>query len=249
MDELLTTKQVQDILQVDRTTIYRMLNDGRLVGIKIGQQWRFSRQEVESLLSGNHTVEEKDHLPMQALPIHCIQAIQDVFSEVAEIGSVITSAEGEALTHVSNMSGFCQLIQNSPSGRLACRKSWQRLAEEAEKTPTFFTCHAGLQYARAQIEINGQLGAMLIAGQFYANPPAADDQADLLQRLAAKHQIDIEALSKAAEKISILDARKRSQISAWLERVAHTFEDIGRERSALLGRLSKIAAMSTLETQ
>jgi excisionase family DNA binding protein len=37
----LTTRQVQNILQVDRITIYRMLQDGRLKGVKIGQQWRF----------------------------------------------------------------------------------------------------------------------------------------------------------------------------------------------------------------
>ncbi len=52
MDDLLTTKQVQDILKVDRITVYRMLNDGRLKGVKIGQQWRFPAREVERLLSG-----------------------------------------------------------------------------------------------------------------------------------------------------------------------------------------------------
>ncbi|MCA9936705.1 MAG: helix-turn-helix domain-containing protein [Anaerolineales bacterium] len=50
MDDLLTTKQVQDLLQVDRTTVYRMLKDGRITGVKVGQQWRFHRQEVENLL-------------------------------------------------------------------------------------------------------------------------------------------------------------------------------------------------------
>lgn len=47
MDDLLTTRQLQELLQVDRITIYRMLNDGRLQGFKVGGQWRFSRQAVE----------------------------------------------------------------------------------------------------------------------------------------------------------------------------------------------------------
>ena len=34
MTDLLTTRQVQDILKVDRITIYRMLQDGRLKGVK-----------------------------------------------------------------------------------------------------------------------------------------------------------------------------------------------------------------------
>ena len=49
-DTLLTTRQVQELLRVDRITVYRMLNDGRLKGVKIGQQWRFPAREVERLL-------------------------------------------------------------------------------------------------------------------------------------------------------------------------------------------------------
>src|SRR5947209_1519359 len=52
MSELLTVKEVQELLKVDRITVYRMLKDGRLTGVKIGHQWRFSRQEIDSLLSG-----------------------------------------------------------------------------------------------------------------------------------------------------------------------------------------------------
>ena len=48
-NKLLTAKQVQDLLHVDRTTIYRMLKDGRLNGVKVGKHWRFSAQEVNDL--------------------------------------------------------------------------------------------------------------------------------------------------------------------------------------------------------
>ena len=48
MDDLLTTRQLQDLLQVDRITIYRMLHDGRLRGFKVGGQWRFSRTAIRS---------------------------------------------------------------------------------------------------------------------------------------------------------------------------------------------------------
>ena len=52
MDDLLSTRQVLNILKVDRITIYRMLQDGRLQGVKIGQQWRFTRSAVERLIGG-----------------------------------------------------------------------------------------------------------------------------------------------------------------------------------------------------
>ena len=50
MADLLTTSQVQDKLRVDRTTIYRMVEDGRLPAIRVGKQWRFQEDEIERWL-------------------------------------------------------------------------------------------------------------------------------------------------------------------------------------------------------
>ena len=36
--EFLTTRQLQEILHVDRTTIYRMADDGRVPAVKVGSQ-------------------------------------------------------------------------------------------------------------------------------------------------------------------------------------------------------------------
>jgi len=84
MDDLLTTRQVQDRLKVDRITVYRMLQDGRLKGVKIGQQWRFATREVERLLGGapaEETVGET--AAMRAFPTHCVQTIQNLFTLVS----------------------------------------------------------------------------------------------------------------------------------------------------------------------
>ena len=50
MTDLLTTSQVQDKLRVDRTTIYRMVEDGRLPAIRVGKQWRFQEDAIERWL-------------------------------------------------------------------------------------------------------------------------------------------------------------------------------------------------------
>jgi len=249
MEDLLTTKQVQELLKVDRTTVYRMLKDGRLTGIKVGRQWRFPRQEVEALLSGVRLTEARRAtvISPDVLPLHCVQAIQDVFAELAGIGSVTTAPSGEPLTEISNSCAFCNLILGSETGRRGCIASWRRLAEQPEKHPQFVTCHAGLQYARARIELDGELTAMLIAGQFYAAPPDPEEEALRIRRLAEAYGLDRQALAEAAPELPVLDGRKQEQIGGWLERVAHTFEEIGRERAELIGRLQRIAAMSSLE--
>jgi excisionase family DNA binding protein len=247
VNDLLTTKELQKLLKIDRTTVYRMLKDGRLTGIKIGEQWRFAREEINALLNGAPPSGSEQippgSLPSVVLPLHCIQHIQNLFAEIAAVGSVTVAASGEPLTEISNSGRFCNLILASQSGRRACIASWTKLADQQ---PRFLACHAGLQYARARIEVNGKLEAMLIAGQFYAAFPSGDEETARIQRLAKQHGLDPEALAAAAREITILDASKQPRIGAWLQSVAVTFEEIGRERADLMGRLQRIAEMSAV---
>src|SRR5512135_2998630 len=101
MDDLLTTRQLMDLLQLDRTTIYRMLNDGRLPAVRVGGQWRFSRQAIEALMQGKvaASADSKTSAETSAvaptpntdvLPLHCLQPIQEVFAQTAGIGAVTT---------------------------------------------------------------------------------------------------------------------------------------------------------------
>lgn len=243
---LLTAREVQDLLKVDRITVYRMLKDGRLSGVKVGQQWRFERAGVDALLSGACPDDQRPTVrPADVLPLHCIQPIQDVFAEVAGVGAVTVDPDGAPLTAPSGGCRFCALVQSRPSGFAACRESWRRIAAAAPGT--FGTCHAGLNYTHGAISVEGAPVAMIIAGQFYAQPPdparAAADQA----RLAAEHDLDPTALAEAAAAISTLDARTHGHLAGWLRRVAGTFETIAHERATLLGRLRRIAEMTVLE--
>lgn len=252
MDNLLTTKQMQDLLKIDRTTVYRMLKTGRLIGVKVGNQWRFPRDEVEALLSGAaHSPDCESAtdtpLPTSTLPVPCLQAIQDVFAEIADVGAITTRANGQPLTAVSNCSRFCRFIQSSAAGHAACVASWQKLTQLSPQKPQFFACHAGLQYACARIEVNNRLEAMLIAGQFYAAPPAPSEVQLRLEDLARNLNLDAAELTDAAQEIPVLTSRLESRIGHWLEKVALTFAQVGKERAAFYDRLRLIAEMSTVD--
>ena len=39
-DKLLTTRELEELLQLDRVTIYRMVKDGELPALRVGGQWR-----------------------------------------------------------------------------------------------------------------------------------------------------------------------------------------------------------------
>jgi excisionase family DNA binding protein len=248
MDTLLSAKQVQELLHIDRTTIYRMLKDGRLTGVKVGQQWRFYAREINDLLSGaSRTSEKGGDVTVDVLPLHCMQPMQDVFAEIAEVGAVTTDKTGQPLTRLSNSCDFCKLILGSEQGRQACVESWRKLAEQNTPEAEFIPCHAGLQYTRARIEVQGELLALLISGQFYAQSPDPQEEDKRIQKLSNTYHIDQNLLSQAAMKIPVLDSRKEMQLWEWLKRVAHTFEQISDERANLMGRLQQIAEMSVFE--
>jgi excisionase family DNA binding protein len=248
MENLLTARQVQELLNVDRTTIYRMLKDGRLTGVKVGQHWRFSAHEVNEISAGAvHVSKPETPLSKNVLPLHCMQPVQDVFAEIAEVGSVTTDKDGNPLTRISNSCDFCKLIMGSDEGRAACTESWRKLVSQKDASPEFMTCHAGLQYARAQIEVQDELIAILVAGQFYVQKPEAEEENQRIEALAQKYHISKDLLKQASKQISVLDDRKLPMISGWLEQVAVTFEQISFEHVNLKGRLRQIAEMSVIE--
>ena len=250
MDELITTKQVQDLLQVDRITIYRMLKDGRLKGVKVGTQWRFHREEIGSLMEhGTHSTQahtlQSEYAPDEVLPVHCIQVIQDVFAEMNGIGSVTTDINGEPITPISNCNRFCEQIFASPSGRKACIESWRQLAQTKDRAPKFYQCHAGFQYARGRIKLYGQLTAIQVAGQFNLSKPSKGELESKINDLAEKHNLNKKDLNLAAQEIRQLSSKEQDQLGEWLHRVAETFEIIAHERADLIGRLKNISEMST----
>ena len=48
--ELLTVEEVANILRLNVRTIWRMLGDGRLKGIRLGGGWRIPKEELEKIL-------------------------------------------------------------------------------------------------------------------------------------------------------------------------------------------------------
>lgn len=50
MEEVFTVEEVAKYLKVTPTTIYRMLEDGRLTGFKIGASWRIRESDITAYI-------------------------------------------------------------------------------------------------------------------------------------------------------------------------------------------------------
>jgi ligand-binding sensor protein len=215
------------------------LNDGRLKGTKIGQQWRFPRLEVERLLNGSG---QADAATDSSLPVHCLQTIQDLFSTVSQFSTALVNPQGELITSISHPCAFCQRYSSSPTFMEACRASRQRFIQQAEAGETRFTCHAGLHYAGRFVHSGEQVTALFIVGGYRpGTEPVSINQHALLKEGFTESE-----LTKAYEEAPVLPFEQESKLDTWADAAAGAFESILHERSAFSHRLKKIADLTQI---
>ena len=244
MEDLLTSKQVQDLLKIERITVYRMLTDNRLQGIKIGKQWRFPASQFENFLSTDKTSgQDVPSGSIPPLPIHCMQTIQNLFSDLSQIGTLITDMKGNPLTELSNSCQFCQRMLASPAGQKACQASWKSMTQNRERQG-WMQCHAGLTYYFFALLDNGVPTAFLLAGQSRINQDALNSE--LSQRLSALLQLDEASVSALNHEINCLDINGKAQIERWVQKAAYALEGILAERAGLILKLQQIAEISQM---
>jgi len=54
--DVLNVSEVADLLRTSKQTIYNMIRDERLKPVKIGREWRFMRQDIESILKDRASI-------------------------------------------------------------------------------------------------------------------------------------------------------------------------------------------------
>ena len=244
-----------DLLHLDRTTIYRMLNDGQLPAVRVGGQWRFSRDAVDAWLQGNHKgapaeapAQKEANVPAltldsSVLPMHCVKPIQEVFAQISDVGAVTTDLDGTPLTNFSNACAYCNLILATEKGRARCQQDWKRLAEQREPKPRLEKCHAGLTYARGRITVEQKFIAMIFGGQFIVSENAALSP-DKVARVVKQCDVDENALQQAAREIRVMEKARAQKLLDMLQIIADTFCTIGQERYELTTRLKRVAEIA-----
>ena len=257
MDDLLTTRQLQELLQVDRVTIYRMLEDGRLRGFKVGGQWRFYQRDIDSWLHKQRG-RNAEHPPTlgtdrdvadgtSAFPLACIQAVQGIFAEACGTTAITLSADATPITAVSAPGKFCQLLLATPEGQARCLAAWRSLIATRTGAGRLQQCHAGLQYVKEGIKIDGHLSAVLLAGQLRTVSLPLDEWFRDLEDLARDCGVDVMVLRQAAQQIPAHTAQDVDHILKLAKRTADTIAEIAHERTRLLKRLKQIAEMTVLD--
>jgi excisionase family DNA binding protein len=248
MADFYTVKQLQDLLKVDRITIYRMLQDGRLKGVKIGHQWRFSQADVHNLLGGVSdnpaTSSEAGSEISTTLPVHCIQTIQNLYSNISQMTALVVDMQGMPLTTISAPCRFCATINSSTAGAAACRAAWRQMAGDCRERSQVFTCHAGLNYSAAPVFDQGvQIGAF-ITGGFYLLLPDRYEESERVEKLAARYKLSAGQLQDQVTEVTAIPADRRAAVETWPRAAALAVQSILDERIGLISRLQKIANLT-----
>ena len=252
MSEYLTTRQLQEILHVDRTTIYRMADDGRIPAVKVGSQWRFPRRSIEGWLKTQSPVGATvQDVPMQngselskLLPIECVQRIQDTFADMLGVMLVVTDLTGQPVTEPSHPCSLFGMAERSPAAQHQCRQEWAALANQPSLQPTFSRSHLGLLHTRGLIRVGSELKAMLVVGGIAPTvwPPAPTDVA----RMAEYLDVAEAELTKALNGVFVLTNDQKQQVLGYVQRIADIVAHIMNERSVLFTKLRNIAELTRI---
>ena len=252
MAEFLTTRQLQEILHVDRTTIYRMADDGRIPAMKVGSQWRFPRRSIEDWLQTQSpvgtTVEDTSLASgsdlSKLLPAECVQRIQDTFADMLGVMMVVTDLHGDPVLQVSNPCGLFTLAEMSAATRQQCRLEWAALANQPSLQPVLTQGHLGLLHTRALVRVGSEIKAMLVAGGIAPMSwPLSDQQVARLAELLDTTEVVVR--QKLAQTY-LLTTAEQQQLLAYMQRIADIVAHIMTERLVLFNKLNHIAELSRI---
>jgi excisionase family DNA binding protein len=202
---LLTAREVQDRLQVDATTIYRMAADGRLPAVKVGRQWRFPASSVDDLLAGAHaprsgqSVGEPAFDRTTVLDSASVEAVLDVSAPMLGVMMVVTDMEGNPVSRVANPCPWFTEHADDADTLEACTAEWRAMADDLDFAPHFQHAELGFECARVFIRAGSALVGQVLAG----GVAAEGDDADGLYHLDAdQRQAVLDALPRVSAALS-----------------------------------------------
>jgi excisionase family DNA binding protein len=235
MTELLTARDLQTLLQIDRSTVYRMAEAKRLPAIKVGKQWRFPADQIENWLQGQ-TVKHTPAIPTangapanlaSHLPLGCVQSIQDVLAQSMGVMIVTTDMQGNPVTEISNPCGLFKVISQTPNAIQKCIENWTHLDAAPGLRPQFIYSRLGLLGTRGLVRIGTSLNGMVIAGGIAPDdwPPSPDQVATT----AAIFGLPPDALTPHLYEVYYLDHAQQSLALSLVQRIADILAQLAAE--------------------
>jgi excisionase family DNA binding protein len=204
----LTATDLTRMLRIDKSTVYRMAEDGRLRGVKVGRQWRFPADGV------GRTFGIEVHRPHDLIDIGRAERLCALFADLFGVMIVVADPTGRPLTPVINPSRYLALLAARPGVLDRCTAEWGDLAGEPGTAPRLRPSHLGFLCARSFIRSGFELIGIVVAGGLAPDewPPPQDRIADI----AHEAGVSADALASAAGSLLRMDDVQRAALLAAL---------------------------------
>ncbi len=201
--DLLTADEVEAILGVDKSTVYRMAADGRLSAIKIGRQWRFPAEPLRALLEGAGASSELSPASHPrwtgSLPTSVVEPIVDLAAHLLGVMMVATDMNGTPVTDVTNPCPWFLEHDDDPEVLAQCIEDWRGLAQNVEFEPRLAKGSHGFECARVFIREDDRLVGMILAGGIR---PLGSEMSGLFELADEDRQRLVTALPRVAATVS-----------------------------------------------
>lgn len=204
---------------MDRSTIYRMAESGRLPALKVGRQWRFPEDRLYQWL--NHRAPQTESVPPPALDgllgPEALQAFTVLIGELLGVMVVITDMAGHPLTDVGNPCGLFSAAHQYPGVLERCVAGWRDMAGEPDLDPRWEPTPLGFLCARTFVRVGDHLRGMVLAGGIA--PAEWPPDAQTLSRLAGGLEIPTDLLAAHVEAVHHLAPPEQDRVLRILPRV------------------------------
>lgn len=163
--DLLTARQVQELLHVDTSTVYRMAGDGRLPAIKVGKQWRFPADEIARMVGASDDADPTTAAdPASTIDPDTAEAIVDVMADRLGVMMVVTDLAGRPMTRIANPCDWLVEHDDQPTVIQTCVDEWRRLGADVDLSPRLRRGSLGFECARVFVRHDDRLIGMVLAG-------------------------------------------------------------------------------------
>ena len=238
MSQMLTAKEIQSLLDVDRSTVYRMAEDGRLPAIKVGRQWRFPAQKIEDWLGEQQftlaSASELAHgeTAVDPFPLQCVQMMQDAYAEALDVMLIITDMTGQPITQFSNSCGLFTAIGENDVLWEKCMLHWHEMADSLNLQPHYIDSYLGLLCTRAFIRVGTELKGMVFVGGIA--PDSWPISPERVQVIAADLGVAPQLLSDHLQEVYFLPPRQKEKVLVVVQKIASVVSHILHERHQLM---------------
>ncbi|MCB0916687.1 MAG: helix-turn-helix domain-containing protein [Actinobacteria bacterium] len=202
--QLLTVRQVQQLLHIDRSTIYRMAADGRLPSIRVGRQLRFPAAEIHALVSPQEAPMRDDSGHPGGPPLDPVAATAaiEVAAKLLDVMMVVTDMSGQPVTPIVNPCPGFALAAEEEGALAQCLAEWEELASDTDLAPRFRLGPLGFECARAFVRDGSNLIGMVLIGGVEPADGAGAVTGELTRLDAAERQQALETLPVVARAIA-----------------------------------------------